>query len=180
MQMNQPVYPNYNPAMQNPYIDRMNQLQQYQQNLQMQPTQMSGALQAQPPGLVGRAVNDFSEIKADDVPMNGTPAIFIKSDMSEIEVRVWCKDGLIRPTSYKPVVASENSQATNTSGGTAEQGIGLSNELIGAFMGRFDDIVGRIEGLEKSMANLGLNQSNTRTNLKTKKETEGNERGKQG
>lgn len=95
---------NYQP-MQSQYIPQMGQ---YQQNFQPQIQQIQ-----QPIGLVGRAVNDFSEIKADDVPMNGTPAIFVKNDMSEIEVRIWGKDGLIRPTSYKPILEQNNSEATN-------------------------------------------------------------------
>lgn len=94
---------NYQP-MQSQYIPQMGQ---YQQNFQPQIQQIQ-----QPIGLVGRAVNDFSEIKADDVPMNGTPAIFVKNDMSEIEVRIWGKDGLIRPTQYKPILEQNIAEGT--------------------------------------------------------------------
>lgn len=171
--MNQPPYQNFSQPMTNPYVDRMAQYQQYQQNLQNPAVQAVQQPQAQP-GLIGRAVGDFSEIKPDDVPMNGMPAIFVKNDMSEIEVRVWCKDGLIRPTTYKPVPAAENGQAENSSGEDSKSNLGLSKELIGAFMGRFDDIAGRIERIEKAMAV----PQNKNTNQRDKKEAGGNERNK--
>lgn len=136
-------YPSINQPMQNPYMDRVNQLQ-YPQNLQMQ--QIPAMQQpVQPIGLVGRPVNDFSEIKADDVPMNGTPAIFIKNDMSEIEVRVWCKDGLIRPTSYKPVLDQNQAEATNT----PQMDFNALNEDVRALR---EEISARFDRLEQSMA----------------------------
>ncbi len=137
-------YQSFQP-MQNPYMDRTNQMQQYQQNLQI-PQQIPTMQQpVQPIGLVGRPVNDFSEIKADDVPMNGTPAIFIKNDMSEIEVRVWCKDGLIRPTSYKPVLEKNQAEATNT----PQMDFNALNEDVRALR---EDIIARLDRLEQSMA----------------------------
>lgn len=126
---------NYQP-MQNPYMAQMGQ---YQQNFQPQVQQVQ-----QPIGLVGRAVNDFSEIKADDVPMNGTPAIFVKNDMSEIEVRIWGKDGLIRPTSYKPVLDQNQADATNI----PQMDFNALNEDVRALR---EDIKGVREIIEKSM-----------------------------
>lgn len=162
MQMNQPnMYPGFNQQMQNPYMDRMNQLQQYQQSLQMQPTQISGAsqMQAQVPGIIGRVVNDFGEITANDVPMDGRSAVFPKADMSEIQVRAWSADGKIVPVTFVPLIESNPS---NSSPSETKAEIGLSEELIGAFMGRFDDIAGRIERLEKSIAAPTGKQNNFR------------------
>lgn len=126
---------NYQP-MQSQYIP---QTGQYQQNFQPQIQQIQ-----QPVGLVGRAVNDFSEIKADDVPMNGTPAIFVKNDMSEIEVRIWGKDGLIRPTSYKPILEQNQSKQTNI----PKMDFNALNEDVRALR---EDIKGVREMIEKSM-----------------------------
>lgn len=137
-QMNNPYQGSYQP-MQNPYMAQM----QYQQNFQPQVHQVQQ--QQQTIGLVGRAVNDFSEIKADDVPANGTPAIFVKSDMSEIEVRVWCQDGLIRPTSYKPVLEQNQVDATNT----PQMDFNSLNEDVRALR---EDIKGVRDIIEKSMA----------------------------
>lgn len=137
-QMN-PYQNSYQP-MQNPYLAQMGQ---YQQNFQ--PAQIQQLQVQQPIGLVGRAVNDFSEIKADDVPMNGTPAIFIKNDMSEIEVRVWCKDGLIRPTSYKPIFEQSSADGTNI----PQMDFNALNEDVRALR---EDIKGVRDMIEKSMA----------------------------
>lgn len=126
---------NYQP-MQSQYIPQMGQ---YQQNFQPQIQQIQ-----QPIGLVGRAVNDFSEIKADDVPMNGTPAIFVKNDMSEIEVRIWGKDGLIRPTSYKPILEQNTAENTNI----PQMDFNALNEDVRALR---EDIKGVREMIEKSM-----------------------------
>lgn len=99
---------------QNPYMDRMVQLQQYQQGLQMQPTQMLGASQIpQPQGIIGKVVGDFSEITANDVPMNGTSAVFPKNDMSEIQIRTWGADGKIQTISYKPILEKNKAEGTN-------------------------------------------------------------------
>lgn len=138
---------NYNQPV-NPYMDRMAQLQNYQQSLQ-QPIQPQIS---QPQGLIGRAVNDFSEIKADDVPMNGTPAVFIKNDMSEIEVRVWCKDGLIRPTSYKPILEQNQSDGTNI----PQNDFTALNEGINAFR---EEILARLDSIEKSVAKPTANRT---------------------
>lgn len=162
---NQPV------QMQNPYMDRMMQLQQYQQGLQMQPTQMSGA--AQNPVLIGRPVNDFGEITANDVPMDGRSAIFPKADMSEIQVRAWSSDGKIVPVTYIPVL---DNQAGNTAPDEEKLKIGLSDDVTEAFMQRFDDIAGRIERLEKSWAGRGSGRSNYRANEKNRKMGESDER----
>lgn len=86
---NYPQYP-YQP-MQNPYMDRLQQLQ----SQQMVPTQMSGANQ----GLMARMVDNFEVITANDVPMSGG-ALFVKSDGSMIEYRAWKADGTISKTQY--------------------------------------------------------------------------------
>lgn len=51
-------------------------------------------------GISGKYVNDFNEINASDIPMNG-PAIFAKNDRSEIQLREWNPNGQIVTTSYK-------------------------------------------------------------------------------
>lgn len=84
---------NYMP-MQNPYADRMNFLQNYQQSLQ-QPvagTQMSLANQQPMPqqiaGINGRIVQAVEDINANEVPMDGSMAFFPKQDMSKIYVKL--------------------------------------------------------------------------------------------
>lgn len=138
-------YQNFNPygQVQNPYMDRMNQLQQYQQSLQ-QPVQVQQP-QASFQGLVGRTVNDFGEIRANDVPSNGTPAIFVKNDLSEIEVRVCGNDGLIKPTTYKPILEEKSQEGTNI----PQMDFNALNEDVRALR---EDILSRLDNIEKSIA----------------------------
>ena len=146
MQPYQNFYPqmnNYGQMMPNPYMDRMAQLQQYQQNLQ--PAQMPGTYPQQPQSIIGRAVNDFSEITANDVPMDGRSAIFPKNDMSEIQVRTWGNDGKIITTSYKPILEHQNKVADVSILESEKLKIGLSDDVTDAFMKRFDDIEKRLD-----------------------------------
>lgn len=99
--------------MQNPYMDRMNQLQQYQQSLQMQPMQMPNANQPQHMGLNCRIIDDFNSIVANDVPMDGNGAVFMKRDGSEVQWRNWAANGTIITTSYLPVIDQNQTEGTN-------------------------------------------------------------------
>lgn len=161
MQPYQNFYPqmsNYGQMMPNPYMDRMAQLQQYQQNLQ--PAQMPGTYPQQPQGIIGRTVNDFSEITANDVPMDGRSAIFPKNDMSEIQVRTWGNDGKIITTSYKPILEQQNKVADVSILESEKLKIGLSDDVTDAFMKRFDDIEKRLdEFVAKSAAKTSTSRA---------------------
>lgn len=148
--------------MMNPYMDRMAQLQQYQQNLQQPQMPMSNQQQIQ--GVIGRFVGDFSEITANDVPMDGRSAIFPKTDMSEIQVRTWGNDGKIVSTSYKPVISDSDSQSSVLSNSTEKLKIGLSDEATDVFMKRFDE-------LEKRLDDFMAKPTTKTTANRTKKET---------
>lgn len=166
MQTYQNFYPqmnNYGQMMPNPYMDRMAQLQQYQQNLQ--PAQMPGTYPQQPQGIIGRTVNDFSEITANDVPMDGRSAIFPKNDMSEIQVRTWGNDGKIITTSYKPILEHQNKVADVSILESEKLKIGLSDDVTAAFMKRFDDI-------EKRLDEFAIKSAAKTSTSRTKKEAD--------
>lgn len=135
-------YQNVNQPMQNPYIDRMNQLQQYQQNLQMQQPQFQPQMQA--PGIIGRIVNDFSEITANDVPMNGNAAFFPKADGTELQVRSWTSSGTIQTVVYKPVFEQNGADNTNT----PQMDFNAINEDVRALR---EEISARFDRLEQSI-----------------------------
>lgn len=143
-QMNQPnmgMYQNFNPQINNPYMDRMNQLQQYQQNLAG--TQMS--LPNQQQGLIGKVVNDFAEITANDVPMNGNAAFFPKSDGSELQARSWAANGTIQTVVYRPIQAENAEQSTST----PQNDFHALNEDVKALR---EEILARLDSIEKSVA----------------------------
>ena len=154
---------NYQMPVPNPYIDRMAQLQQYQQNLQ--PAQIPVTYPQQPQGIIGRAVNDFSEITANDVPMDGRSAVFPKNDMSEIQVRTWGNDGKIITTSYKPILEHKNQMADISILESEKLKIRLSDDVTAAFMKRFDDI-------EKRLDEFAIKSAVKTSTSRTKKEAD--------
>lgn len=157
MNMNQPnmgMYQSYSQPIQNPYADRMNQLQQYQQSLQMVPTQMSGA--NQPQGLVGKMVNDVSVVSPNDVPMDGNVAIFPKNDMSEIYCKQWKQDGTIQTVIYKPILEQNPQEGTNM----PQMDFNALNEDVRALR---EEISDRFDRLEKSMGGTEVKKTNSRT-----------------
>ena len=136
------MYPTYNFQPQNPYIDRYAQNQAMQQMNQVQNQQVQ-----QLQGLNGRIVDDFSMITANDVPMDAMGALFIKSDGTEIQRRVWTSNGTIATSRFKPVLEE---QATNLPHGEEKTKFDLSDASTEAFMKRFDDITERLDKMEKS------------------------------
>ena len=166
------AYQNFNQPMQigNPYIDRMAQLQQYQQSLQ--PAQMP-AMSQQPQGLIGKVVNDVSMVSPNDVPMDGNVALFPKSDMSEIYCKQWKQDGTIQTVVYRPYIEQDKEQIANI----PQNDFTALNEDMKALR---TEIVERFDRLEKSWGNVesnrinfktanSQNQSNYRNNAKPKK-----------
>lgn len=147
MQPYQTFYPqmnnNYQMPMQNPYMDRMAQLQQYQQSLQqpLTPTQMSGANQM---STLGKMVDSIDVVKATDIPMDGNAYYFPKADGTEVYCKQWLQNGTTRILTFKPV--SEDNP-TNLSSDTEKLKIGLSEEFTEVFMKRFDELEKRIDDL---------------------------------
>lgn len=125
--------------MQNPQMDRLAQLQAMQQSLQ--PTQMQPAYQ----GLFGRVVDDFGAITANDVPMNGLGAVFIKKDGSEVQIRSWTANGTIATTSYMPVLEPNNAEANISTPSETELKFGELATLIGAVSEKVDSLSTRLD-----------------------------------
>ena len=96
-QMNNPYMP-----VQNPYMDRINFLQNYQQNLQqpMIQAQMSGANQM---SALGKMVDSIDVVKATDIPMDGNAYYFPKADGTEVYCKQWLQNGTTRILTFKPV-----------------------------------------------------------------------------
>ena len=137
-----PNYFNQYQQMQNPYMDRMSQLQQYQQNLQQPvvPTQMSGANQQM--NVIGKIVDSIDVVKATDVPMDGKMYYFPKADGTEIFGKQWQSNGTTRILTFKPVLDAETNNVSNAD---EKLKIGLSDETTEVFMKRFDEIEKRLD-----------------------------------
>ena len=96
--------PNYYPQYQsqfNPYMQRMENLQQFQQAIQqpMSPAQMSGTSQFTP---LGKIVESVDIVKVTDIPMDGNMYYFPKADGTEIYTKQFGIDGKTRILTFKP------------------------------------------------------------------------------
>lgn len=141
----QNFYPQMNNGqmMQNPYMDRMAQLQQYQQNLQQPvvPTQMSGANQM---SALGKMVDSIDVVKATDIPMDGNTYYFPKADGTEVYCKQWLQNGTTRILTFKPVLEDN---PNNLSSYTEKLKISLSDDVTEVLMKRFDELEKRIGDL---------------------------------
>lgn len=141
MQPYQNFYPqmnNYGQMMPNPYMDRMAQLQQYQQSLQ--PAQMSGANQQM--NVIGKIVDSIDVVRATDVPMDGSMYYFPKADGTEIFGKQWLSNGQTRILTFKP---DSDAEPNNVSNADEKLKIRLSDETTEVFMKRFDAIEKRLD-----------------------------------
>lgn len=148
MQINQ-NYPN------NPYGAQMPYPQSYGYNPYanmpprftptVQPVQAPQPVQQpvmqQPAGLAGRFVQSAEQVVANDVPMDGSVAVFPKQDMSEIYAKQWNSDGTIQTVVYRPVT-TEQPKAADPAQDKAS---------YDAIMGRLDELSGKIDQIGKSM-----------------------------
>ena len=84
----------------NPYMQRMENLQQFQQALQ--PTQ------AQPFTPLGKIVESVDMVKATDIPMDGNMYYFPTADGNMIFGKQWMPNGQTRILTFKPLLESES------------------------------------------------------------------------
>ena len=142
-------YPNYSQMNNmyaqpnNPYADRMNFLQNYQQSLQQPvvPTQMSGANQM---SALGKMVDSIDVVKATDIPMDGNAYYFPKADGTEVYCKQWLQNGTTRILTFKPILEDNTN---NLLSDTEKLKISLSDEVTCVVMKRFDELEKRIDDL---------------------------------
>lgn len=164
MQQYQAFYPqmnnNYQTQTQNPYMERMAQLQQYQQSLQQPivPTQTPVSNQM---SALGKMVDSIDVVKATDIPMDGNSYYFPKADGTEVYCKQWLQNGTTRILTFKPVL---DDNTNNVSTDTEKLKISLSEEVTDVFMKRFDE-------LEKRFDDLMPKPTAKTTATRTKKET---------
>ena len=92
----------------NPYLQRMENLQQFQQVMQ-QPVQNNPNLT---PGLnmlasLVKVVESIDMVKATDIPMDGNMYYFPKADGTEIYGKAWMANGQTRILTFKPVLDND-------------------------------------------------------------------------
>lgn len=130
-------------------LDQQAQMQAQQQNYMGQ-NMNYGQPQVQFLGINGKFIQAPENITANDVPMDGSVAVFPKQDMSEIICKAWNANGTINTTVYRPVEPVLDTQA-NISTPTQEDTLyeALNNALEGisakvdTLTNRFDEYIGK-------------------------------------
>lgn len=143
-----PMYQSYYPS--NYSQMPINTYQASQPYLPYQNYMNSTPSQAQPT-LVGKVVGDFTEIVANDVPMDGRSAIFPKNDLSEIQLKSWGADGKIQTRIYKPITDNFPNDVRDNTLNTQNIEVSLTEALTSSFMQRFDEITSRLDDIDKMM-----------------------------
>ena len=92
-------------------------------------------------GLAGRFVQSAEQVVANDVPMDGSVAVFPKQDMSEIYAKQWNSDGTIQTVVYRPVTTEQPKVADPSQ----------DKSSYDAILGRLDELSGKIDQIGKSM-----------------------------
>lgn len=136
----------YQPMQQyNPYLQRMENLQQFQQAIQqpMVPTLMSGANQFSP---FGKVVESMDIVKVTDIPMDGNVYYFPKADGTEIYSKQFMPNGQTRILTFKPVLDDN----PNTLSSEEEKlKISALENVTALFQEKFDTINDKIDKIEK-------------------------------
>lgn len=135
----------------------------YQQQ-RYEPQQQVQQMQNQFSGISGKFVPAVESITANDVPMDGSVALFPKQDMTEIYAKQWNADGTIRTMVYKPIL---DGQPSDLSSEDKKQGFATVEDVRTVFREEINGLYGKIEELEQS---IGRSGSKTRTSA-TKKES---------
>ena len=139
-------YPNYlNPQYQQPnnyqqyayqpmQMDRMAQLQQFQQNLHQPQMQM------QPQSnfvTLGKIVDSIDIVKATDIPMDGNMYYFPKADGTEIYAKHWLSNGQTEILTFKPFFEEQTANSTTDTEKLNLGGINEFTEVLETMLDEF-------------------------------------------
>lgn len=138
----------------NPYLQRMENLQQFQQTIQqpMVPTSMSGANQFNP---FGKIVESIDVVKVTDIPMDGNMYYFPQADGQAIYGKKFLPNGQTQILAFKPSLENE----PNT----------LSNEEEKS---KFDTLEQFLEGIQSEVRTLSDKIDKISKPTRAKKEVE--------
>lgn len=117
----------YNPAQ----MERINQLQQFQQSLQ--PTNQFAT--------IGKIVESIDIVKTTDIPMDGNAYYFPKADGTEIYAKQWLANGQTRILTFKPIENAEVGNSTQNENKSKISGIDEFKEVLDS---KFEEFYKRI------------------------------------
>ena len=142
-------YPNPNYYAQymqtNPYMQRMENLQQFQQAIN---TPMQGQ-QMQP---LGKMVESIDIVKVTDIPMDGNMYYFPKADGSEIYSKQFMPNGQTRILTFKPILEDDSN---NSSSEDIKTQFGAFSEVLGAIQNDIRMLFDKVDKISKPAKQKG-------------------------
>lgn len=136
--------PNQQPYV-NPYLQRMENLQQFQQTLNSAP------VQNQFPAL-GKIVESMDIVRVTDIPMDGNMYYFPKADGTEVYGKQFGKDGKTRILTFKPVLEDDTS---NSSPNDIKTQFGAFGEVLGAIQNDLKVLSDKVDKISKPAKQKG-------------------------
>lgn len=129
----------------NPYMQRMENLQQFQQSLQqpMVSAQMSGANQFNP---FGKIVESMDVVKVTDIPMDGNMYYFPQADGQAIYGKKFLPNGQTQILTFKPIL-DDNPNALSQN--EEKFDFGAFNEFTDTFKEQLNSLTDKIDKIEK-------------------------------
>ena len=124
---------------QNPYQDRINQLQYFQQGLQN--TQMQSQFST-----LGKIVESMDIVKVTDIPMDGNMYYFPKADGTEIYGKQFGMDGKTRILTFKPILEDS---PNNTASNEEKINFGAINDVLGAIQEDLKALTEKVDKISK-------------------------------
>ena len=147
MQTFQQYYPmnqNYNQQMQpNPYLQRMEQLQQFQQTLQP-PIQQPMANQFP---TLGKIVESIDIVKATDIPMDGNMYYFPTADGSAVYGKRWMNNGQTQILAFKPILEEETIKSSTND---LETLYGANKEVLEGILDNLNTLNEKVDKISKA------------------------------
>ena len=108
---------------QSPYLQRLENLQQFQQTLNPAPVQPTFTA-------MGKMVESIDMVKATDIPMDGSTYYFPKADGSMVFAKRWLPNGTTEVTSYKPYLEENEPKPSNVSSEDIKTQFGAFCEVL--------------------------------------------------
>lgn len=136
--------PNQQPYV-NPYLQRMENLQQFQQTLNPAP------VQNQFPAL-GKIVESMDIVKVTDIPMDGNMYYFPKADGTEIYGKQFGMDGKTRILTFKPLL---DDNPSNSSSEQEKINFGAINDALGAIQNDIRMLFDKVDKISKPAKQKG-------------------------
>lgn len=138
-----PINQNYNQQMQpNPYMQRMEHLQQFQQSLQP-PIQQP--MQNQFPAL-GKIVESIDIVKTTDIPMDGNMYYFPTADGSAVFGKRWLANGQTQILAFKPILEEETIKSSTND---LESLYGANKEVLDGILDNLNTLNEKIDKISK-------------------------------